>query len=515
MRAWLIGSAVAVAAGTAALAFVACDNSKDCDFEVGGCGGGTVPDAGPDSSTLPTECQTDPENNANCDKYAIYVAPNGTSGATGKKENPLSSIKEAINDADALHPLIYVCQGTYDEHVSVTKFINIYGGFDCQSWKVPSTPTDVEVTPHDVGIALSINGVQTPITIANLVFNAQDAKDAGDSSIAAFLVNSKLVTFKAVTLHAGTGAAGEPTTEPSIPPFDAGAPKGIDADGAAPGAAQPNQCPDAISSGGQGGDKGGDGGAGTPPRTPAPNPDVDTGAGGQGIGATDGCGGSGKGGTGAHPGAYGANGPQSPASPALGTLAADGYHPPGRVPGQNGQSGQGGGGGGGQAGAGGGFGGGGGAGGCGGQGGQGGQPGGSSFALLAFNAKVHLVGCALNAAPGGQGGHGGQGQLGQPAGSGSGQNGGCAGAQGGNGGAGAGGNGGPGGATIGVGYTGLPPDIDDATNIRDADQQKGWSLKSPTTSNAGLAGSANGSGNPGLPGAQGTVKAVVALSPQQ
>ncbi len=240
-----------------------------------------------------------------------------------------------------------------------------------------------------------------------------------------------------VALKAGTGAPGLPTDEPKIAQLP-DAPKGNEASADDAGAPQQNPaCNTSI--GGPGGGLNADGGSGLPPIPE--NPPGNNGAGGNtNLNCPAG---------GGYTGATGAAGLPAPLLNPLGTLDDQGYHPRLPVPGGSGVTAQGGGGGAGKSS---GFGGGGGAGGCGGQGGQGGQPGGSSFALLAFQSKIHLLSAALSAAPGANGGHGGQGQPGQRGGGGAGQTGGCAGGQGGNGGAGAGGNGGPGGSSIGVAY---------------------------------------------------------------
>ncbi len=238
-------------------------DSNDCDH--GPCR--PAQDAGP-NGILPPECRTDPQNNPNCDKYALFVAPasaGGLDSAAGTKTDPLATISQAISAGDAMHPLIYICQGTYDEQVNVTRAINLYGGFDCSTWLMSNPPGETKVAPSKPGYALTVTTVQLPLTIADLLFISQPGVNAGDSSIAGWLTDSQTVTLERVTLTAGNGAAGNPTVQPTSNPYPgpAHAPDGNDSDGGAPAPAQVNTCLGNENSVGGAGGGPGDGGPGS------------------------------------------------------------------------------------------------------------------------------------------------------------------------------------------------------------------------------------------------------------
>ncbi|WP_394849738.1 hypothetical protein LZC95_20075 [Pendulispora brunnea] len=539
MKRWLVGSVVVF--GAAGLAFLACTNPSECAF--GHCGGAL--DGGQDANQVawPAGCDpsADPTKSLACvdDSVGVFVSPNGSENGAGTKASPLKSINKA-QEKGPLKPRIYVCVGApYKEHVKLQRAQSIYGGFDCGTWQAATGTETTRVEPDDPGYALEIPGVPNDatvggdaFTIADIAFTSKDAVNAGESSIAGWITQSKGLTLKRVSLTAGKGKDGVPSTEPTIDPYNPPtAPKGVDSDGGAPGGEQVNDCsglegPNNRSVGAGGGEKGaptdargGDGGTGQRQMDTGSSPnDAYNGVGGQGVTPSGFCGGAGD--TGAHLGAYGAGGTKSEVSPPLGTVTATGYRPPNGQKGGDGLTGQGGGGGAGKNGSSGGPGGGGGAGGCGGRGGGGGQAGGSSIALLTFRSKVNVVDSTLAAGTGGKGAHGGKGQKAQAGGAfgtpGSGD--GCPGARGGHGGSGAGGNGGAGGSSIALAFAGDAPSINGAAVSGDVDTQPGWMTTPSTNPNHGVAGAGGDpvssdakAGAPGNDGPDGIVKAVATM----
>jgi hypothetical protein len=405
--------------------------------------------------------------------------------ADGSMSHPYATIGQALAHLGS-KSRIYVCNGLYNEQVSVMTAVSIYGGLSCppgpsgRAWTYTGGAAQVS-SPSPV-YALSVSGVTSgSVTIEDISFTSPDANAAGASSIAALVASSSLNLVR-VTLSAGAGANGAPGADGTANPNYAGpAPAG----GAqvwttisglfspiSGGDGGTNQCSVfGSSAGGKGGlgcasAAGVQGGAGSA-GTANPQPPV-TAAGRDGLprGWPLGDGGVDAGSAmGNDPGADGLPGDGGAAAAAqdYGKLSATGWSPsPGRDgdPGNPGQGGAGatdphygscntsaqsvGGGGGG-------------AGGCGGAGGKGGSGGGASIALASVTSTIELTACTLIAGAGGTGGAGGAGQDGQSGGAG-----GdtmfpadhTPGAPGGNGAGGSGGAGGTGGISVGILYLG-------------------------------------------------------------
>lgn len=415
-----------------------CNDDPNCDAD------GSVVDGSRDGSTC------DPSKDPSCvtDASGIFVSPSGADSNAGTKESPMMTIGAALSKAGGSKNNVFICAGTYAEHVKLSSGVNLVGGFACADWSYAPTNT-AKVAPNDVGYALDVESVTSAVMISDLEFDAIDGVNAGDSSIAVF-VNSSSVSFSRARLVAGTGVAGATGTVTNLTFPDQSALNGNNADGGAPGSAKTVECP------GDGGTTvGGAGGASGFPGDPG-QPALDGGAGG----STSVCAGSGTGGDGANA-AMATNGIGAAAS---GDLSTTGWVPSEGKPGSIGTPGQGGGGGFGVGGFGGGSGG---AGGCGGSGGGGGAGGGASIALLANGSTITVAASSLNAVLAGAGGAGVPGQAGQSPGGFRGNAAGtaCVGGSGGAGGAGGAGGGGAGGVSVGVLYKGDAPTVDSATHI--------------------------------------------------
>ncbi|HKY38435.1 MAG TPA: hypothetical protein VJN18_20975 [Polyangiaceae bacterium] len=386
------------------------------------------------------------------DDYAVFVAPDGSDDAAGTQAAPFASLTRAVETAG--DKLVLVCSGNYDEHVSVTAGVRVFGGFACDDWS--SVADKPLFKPTTAGPALSIDTVTDEVLIENVAFEVGDAVAAGATALTAVVNASANVTLRAVLLTAGKGKAGASGTLTSFTFPDRSELDGNNANGTTGGQPKVVECPGAAET------SGGIGGAAAP--------------GGQsgGPGTPDLAGPGGEGGT---PGSdcvagVGRNGGNAPDSPAaagasvLGALTPVGWSSGSGGDGQNGSPGQGGGGG---ASSKTGGGGGGGAGACGGAGAKGGQGGGGSIAIAVLDSTVSIDASELvtNDAGGGGGSvagqpgdkdEGGFGGL-QAAGA-------CSGGSGGLGGNGGAGGGGAGGISVGVLWQGdVAPTVSANTTI--------------------------------------------------
>ena len=427
--------------------------------------------------------------------FGVFVS--GTTGrdtGIGTKADPLKTIAEGIAKGTAGSKRVFVCAGTYDEHVVVGATqdgIRVYGGFDCVSWTYASA-NGVKVAPSTVGYALEVDLLKTGATFEDLEFDSQSAKVAGASSVAVF-ANLSVVTFRRVVMTAGDGAPGA-QGDAGVNYVAVQAPSGNNGDGGAGGARVACSCSNGNqSAGGAGGNAGPPATSGLP-GTPA------LGGGQQGGGGTGNCAATGTGGNGTGTGdAVAGSGATT-----LGDLTDHGWSTAVGIAGSVATAAQGGGGGGANASvqlndAGLSVSGGGGSGGCGGCGGGGGTPGaggGSSFALLSYKSTAALADCQLSAHDGKNGGNGGSGQSGQMGGYAGGQVApGCPG-----GGGGGGGGGGSGGVSAAVGYSGDPP-IETGTVSKTVG----------SFGTGGPGGKGGGANNAGGKGKDGVASAVLAL----
>ncbi|MFZ5895836.1 MAG: hypothetical protein ACOY0T_32565 [Myxococcota bacterium] len=497
-------------------------------------GGSPAAGTGGDSEHSGGACSTgESPASAACtviEALGVFVSPRGSdSKGKGSREAPFATLAKAISEARKQSKRVYACStaGAFSESLLLDASFDqteLYGGFDCVDWTYSADkPTQVQSPTARALIAVELSS----LVVEDFTFSAADATEPGDSSAAAWIVNSKGVVLRRVSLTAGNGADGASgigTHEP--------APRGADGNpgvaacqvSKAPnegGASVTTSCDEPTESvGGNGGDGGTDnksGGNGSPGEPIAMGSRGQAGY-GQTLATTWNCGvGPSLGG-----GQVGSDGVGQPAAPGgmtsasnQGTLTADRFIGVAGQDGANGAPGQGGGGGGGaiaplscgstlpRTGA---SGGGGGGGGCGGKGGRGGGAGGGSFALVSFHSNITLEGGVLTAQHGGNGGKGGFGQPGGAGGLGglpgdgsSGSQPGCAGAAGGKGGDGGHGGGGAGGPSAAIVFSGWQP-----TKI-------GTLLKSSRTLSSGGedgAGSGKGSGM----GSPGTSSEVLGLS---
>ena len=197
------------------------------DGALDGASGDATVDAG-----KPCDAAASPKDNA-CvldSAYGVFVAANlggagtpggglvgdaGTDGGDavapstpdGSPTNPYLSITDALAHIGS-RSRIYVCDGTYNDQVTITTPVSLYGGLSCTGgvWRWDGGTT--QVTSPTANFALSISGLNTAaIDVQDIAFTAPDATAPGASSIAAIIATST-VTLTRVVLTAGRGAKG-------------------------------------------------------------------------------------------------------------------------------------------------------------------------------------------------------------------------------------------------------------------------------------------------------------------
>ncbi|WP_437757932.1 hypothetical protein [Sorangium sp. So ce1389] len=413
----------------------------------------------------------------------VFVSATASEGGDGTRAAPVKTLAEAIQLAaqkeDETERRVYACAETFEETLTVTSGVTIFGGLDCEAnwqWE-DGKKTILTASPGVVPLTMRAGGAAVRLEDVHVIAPSIDPDDAGTSAIAAIAelceVDLTRCIFEAG--HAAPGAAGA-----SAPPQPEQVPRGNQGNAACSAQAVdtvaplPNDCGAADPSvGGRGGngfdDRATAGGSGSPGADANPNAGS--------YDATDETCTRGEVGRDGDPGEPGAG------ASGIGQLSSTGYAGASGRDGQSGKTAQGGGGGGGARGStgcpgsnnGGASGGNGGAGGCGGTGGKGGSPGGSSIALLSLDAKLTFRDVRLIAGDGGKGGDGTSGQLGGVGGWGGlggtgsvalGLRAACNGGMGGQGGTGGRGGGGQGGHSLGIAFQGAPDILPSLDGVR-------------------------------------------------
>ncbi|WP_437511475.1 hypothetical protein [Sorangium sp. So ce1099] len=467
----------------------------------------------PSDECIPSKSATAVDN-----KCGVFVAlrTTGNTADPGTKENPLTSISDAIKiakDRATGKQNVYVCAYTQDpnkpeenkflEAVDFSGSAAIFGDLDCDAgwtWGNGDKETVLTASPGQVPLKMAPGNGAVRIEDLKILAPSSDPTVDGQSSIAAIADGGKveLVRCELEAQQASDGFAGAQLRQSTRDETAPGGTPGSNGKAACsmPGTVVTTELP--VPNGCKTPELGDDsigglagvgqssqeipGEPGDPTRTLEPNgithpnggsringscpPDDDHAADGQ-----DG-----------HPGKDGVNAGDTnddgAEEVAKGSISQTGYTGTHGDSGTNGTTAQGGGGGagakGGSAcssagftGTGGASGGNGGSGGCGGQGGNGGHFGGSSIALISLGATLDFEDVVLKAGKGGNGGHGETGQLGGNGGDG-GTGGlnvgalspGCKGGKGGKGGDGGHGGGGLGGHSLGIAYVGKDPLLD-------------------------------------------------------
>ncbi len=484
-------------------------------------------------------CNSVNDCDQNCDGIdgdyvrAVFVAPYGTSEASGAPYDPVNTINKALTLVGGAKDHIYVAAGTYNESVTLVEGISIFGGYSPDgkwarnlaqykttiSWSAGTNSVRAVIAEGIDAGRTALDGVE--------VLSGTNANPSG-SSYAIWVKDStsalEIVNVNAVGGNGGGGSGGGP----GGPGGDGGVGTAGDAssqnNGGITGTCTDCGCNDEGSYGGPGG-----GGASNACGSGNNSGGGKGGKGGCASGGSSAKGDNSPGGAAGGPASTGGGNAGSPGGPggagsdggggnAAGNVSGSGFWS-GVDGGNGGQGSNGVGGGGGSGGGGsdngtfdctswGGGGGGGGSGGCGGSGANGGKSGGGSFGVFLFNASPKLVRSAFGHKSGGNGGNGGQGGAGGFGKDGGGGGDGCfdagnggKGGKGGDGGRGGHGGGGAGGAAYGL-YA--------AGNSDPA-------CESLTFSPAGSGGTGGiggqGPGNQGAPGAFGDRNAFTASCP--
>jgi hypothetical protein len=145
------------------------------------------------------------------DEFAIFVSPTGSEDGDGSKSAPVASIAAAIALAGDQGKVVVACStddAFFTAPLELSGEINarVYGGFKCSDWTWSATRT--KVMPES-GVALKLEGVSGGLHVEDFEFRANDATEAGESSIGAIVSNTQDVSLVRVTIAAGNGADGE------------------------------------------------------------------------------------------------------------------------------------------------------------------------------------------------------------------------------------------------------------------------------------------------------------------
>ncbi len=136
----------------------------------------------------------------------VFVSPTGSDGSAGTKEAPMKTFASAMIVAKSAGKRIYACASTFTEAVTLVDGVDVFGGIDCagKTWTVKGQ-TVLQPTTSPV---ITVKGATVGMRVENVDALAPNATVPGGSSIAALVVNSKIVNFRNCALRAGNGAKG-------------------------------------------------------------------------------------------------------------------------------------------------------------------------------------------------------------------------------------------------------------------------------------------------------------------
>ena len=147
MKRWLL----VVGMGSFA-SLVGCPTSPPalCDYEACDPPDGAVLDGGDSGFDAPPNCdlKKDPKDSLECivDSVGIFVSAAGADTNDGTRARPVATIGKALSVVGG-RPRIYVCEGTYEGSVDITKSVSVYGGLKCDWTPTTSHPVIVGSKP--------------------------------------------------------------------------------------------------------------------------------------------------------------------------------------------------------------------------------------------------------------------------------------------------------------------------------------------------------------------------------
>jgi hypothetical protein len=85
--------------------------------------------AGRSRSIIPNGSTCDPSKDPSCvsDSSGIFVSGSGSDSNAGTKEAPVKTIAAALAKTSSSKNAVYICAGSYAEHVKITTAVNLYG----------------------------------------------------------------------------------------------------------------------------------------------------------------------------------------------------------------------------------------------------------------------------------------------------------------------------------------------------------------------------------------------------
>jgi FlaG/FlaF family flagellin (archaellin) len=142
---------------------------------------------------------------------AIFVAPpplgnNINSGMT--PELPVATISQGITLAQThIMPQVLVQVGTYNESLTMANGVHVFGGFDANWARVPSTASVATIVQGGSTAAL-FSGIDVPTTLAFVTLRSANALGAGQSSYAVRVIDSDGAVLRYNRFEPGNGATG-------------------------------------------------------------------------------------------------------------------------------------------------------------------------------------------------------------------------------------------------------------------------------------------------------------------
>lgn len=135
----------------------------------------------------------------------VVDAENGDDRSTGGRDFPFETIERAIQQRfENGGGNVFIATGTYDETITLASGVNLYGGYNPDSWSRSLT----DATVIEGGTTAIVGNEVTDVTIDGLVIVSADATDPSGSSIGVSLHASTNIFLNGNDIFPGSGADG-------------------------------------------------------------------------------------------------------------------------------------------------------------------------------------------------------------------------------------------------------------------------------------------------------------------
>ena len=173
-------------------------------------------DAGTDGNNA--DCSGDPSEKNVVEACGVFAQAGAATGGDGTQARPYATLGDALTAAESAGKRVYACAPaamTFNEAVTISAGIEVYGGFDCTSWTWSPSARTALMGPADQ-VALTIENGAEGAKVEGLAITAASPSSMtmGGASIAV-VVDDVAATLEQCDVKASDAADGMDGATPS------------------------------------------------------------------------------------------------------------------------------------------------------------------------------------------------------------------------------------------------------------------------------------------------------------